>query len=97
MKSWMSSKSVGCDRTFFLAHLGRSSWPVTRTCNKTEVHAFSRTSRSLSVMRSVSWRASGQWRTVPVSHERQGARLVGVLLSVHAGSKASVTRHNSGG
>src|SRR5262249_19321977 len=45
-----------------------------------EVRAFFRTSRSLSVMRSVSWQVSGRSRTIPTSRERQGARFGGVRM-----------------
>jgi hypothetical protein len=50
--------------------------------NKAARRALSRTSRSLGVMRYVSWRASGRSRTVPASPERQGARPGGVRASV---------------
>jgi len=65
-----------------------------------------RTSRSLIVKRSVSWRVSRRaqqqpaprLRTVPASPERQGARRESVRTCVHlrsGPSGASVTRHNS--
>ena len=57
---------------------------IPKPCVTAEVRAFSRTSRSLRVMQSVSWPVSGQSGTVPASPERYGARFSGVRMGTAA-------------